>query len=183
MDEQLEFVKLVISRLESGGIAYMMTGSMAMAIYAVPRMTRDVDFVIECQPKDAARIAELFHADCYVDEAAVRQAILERSSFNIIHNEWIIKADFIVRKESEYRRVEFGRRQRIDIDGWTLYTVAPEDLILSKLQWSKDSGSELQLRDARSIAEGVADLDWSYMRTWASALGVTDLLERIERHD
>ncbi|MEE9151178.1 MAG: hypothetical protein V3U20_05005 [Thermoplasmata archaeon] len=47
MDDQLEFVKLIASRLDSVGIAYMMTGSMAMAVYSMPRMTRDIDLVIE----------------------------------------------------------------------------------------------------------------------------------------
>ena len=46
MNEQLEFVKQIASRLDSAGIAYMLTGSMALAIYAVPRMTRDIDLVI-----------------------------------------------------------------------------------------------------------------------------------------
>ena len=66
MNEQLEFVKQIASRLDSARIPYMMTGSMAMATYAVPRMTRDIDFVIECGPEDAARIATLFEDDCYV---------------------------------------------------------------------------------------------------------------------
>ncbi len=52
MDEQLEFVKLIASRLDSVGIPYMMTGSMAMAIYSIPRMTRDIDLVVEVEHVD-----------------------------------------------------------------------------------------------------------------------------------
>lgn len=180
MDEQLEFVKLVVSRLDSAGIPYMMTGSMAMSIYAVPRMTRDVDFVIECTPDDASRIAEMFEADCYVEEASVRRAAREHSTFNIIHSEWITKADFIVRKDEEYRRVEFGRRQSIDIGGVGVFVVRPEDLILSKLSWSMDGESELQLRDAASLCDGVSDLDWAYLEKWAGFLGLTELLGRVK---
>ena len=50
MDEQFEFVKQIAARLEAADIPYMMTGSMAMAIYSVPRMTRDIDLVIEIKP-------------------------------------------------------------------------------------------------------------------------------------
>ena len=178
MDEQLEFVKLVVSRLESAGIPYMMTGSMAMSIYAVPRMTRDVDFVIECTPDDASRIAQLFGADCYVDESSVRRAACEHSAFNIIHNEWITKADFIVRKDEEYRKVEFDRRQSIDIGGVNVFVVRPEDLILSKLSWSMNGDSELQLRDAVSLCASASEVDWAYLERWASVLGVSELLER-----
>lgn len=180
MNEQLEFVKLIVSRLDLAGIRYMMTGSMAMSIYALPRMTRDIDFVIECTQEDAPRIADMFRADCYVDEPSVRRAAREHSMFNIIHNEWITKADFIVLKDEEYRKVEFERRRSIDIDGVSVSVVRPEDLILSKLSWSMDGVSELQLRDAASISAGVSDLDWEYMKRWAAVLGVAELLERIE---
>lgn len=179
VDEQLEFIKLIVSRLSSAGIPHMMTGSMAMSIYAIPRMTRDVDFVVECGPDDAQRITGLFAEDCYVDEASVRRAVAERSAFNIIHDEWVTKADFIVLKDEEYRRIEFRRRQSVEIGGLEVSVVRPEDLILSKLVWSGEGASELQLRDAESICASVSDLDWDYLRTWAGTLGVAELLERV----
>jgi hypothetical protein len=180
VNEQLEFLRLVVSRLESARIPYMLTGSMAMSVYAPPRMTRDLDFVIECEASDAERITDLFREDCYIDEASVREAIKGRTSFNIIHNEWIIKADFIVRRDTEYGRVEFDRKQTVDMDGWRLYVTTPEDLILSKLRWSEAGSSELQLSDARSVASSVDDLDWGYVRSWAFQLGLTDVLKEIE---
>ncbi len=179
MNEQLEFVKQIASRLDSAGIAYMLTGSMALAIYAVPRMTRDIDLVIECRPEDSEKLVKLFESDCYIDAESIRDAVVRRAMFNIIHKEWIIKADFIIRKDHRYRKVEFDRKRRLDIERTTVSVVSPEDLILSKLQWSKDSGSELQRRDARSIVESVADLDWSYLKIWAKDLGVGDLLEQV----
>lgn len=179
MNEQLEFVKQIASRLDSTGIAYMLTGSMALAIYAVPRMTRDIDLVIECRPEDSEKLVKLFEFDCYLDAASIQDAVVGQAMFNIIHKEWIIKADFIIRKNQRYRKVEFERRRRFDINGTPISVVAPEDLILSKLEWSKDSGSELQRRDARSIVESVEDLDWSYLEIWAKDLGVWDLLEQV----
>jgi len=96
MDEQLEFLKLIASRLDSAGIPYMMTGSMAMAIYSIPRMTRDIDLVVEVTPADVDRIVGLFSEDCYIDQDSVRQAVRAHGMFNIIHNDWVIKADFII---------------------------------------------------------------------------------------
>jgi hypothetical protein len=120
MDEQLEFVKLIASRLDSVGIPYMMTGSMAMAIYSVPRMTRDIDLVVEVKPIDVDKIVSLFSKDCYIDRDSVRQAVDAHSMFNIIHNEWVVKADFIIRKDEEYRREEFARRQKVVIEDMTI---------------------------------------------------------------
>ena len=181
MNEQLEFVKQIAKQLDAAGIRYMLTGSMAMAIYAVPRMTRDIDLVIECCLEDSPKITQLFKADCYVNEDSIRNAVIRRSMFNIIHNEWMVKADFIVRGDEEYRKLEFERRRRFDIEGTPIWVVAPEDLILSKLKWSKESDSALQQRDVQVLVEEITDLDWSYMESWAERLGMKVLLDRVKK--
>jgi hypothetical protein len=99
--------------------------------------------------------------------------------FNIIHNDWIIKADFIVRKSAAYRVKEFERRRPFQIEGRSVNFVAPEDLILSKLSWARDSVSELQERDVRDLLDAVGELDLDYLRTWAAELGVGETLERL----
>lgn len=181
MDEQLEFARQVAQRLAGAGIPYMMTGSMAQAVYAAPRMTRDVDFVVECTDRDVDRLVRLFEPDCYIERSAVEEAIATRGMFNVIHHEWIIKGDFVIRKDDPYRRTEFQRRREITVQGTPLAVVAPEDLILSKLKWAQDSGSELQRRDAREIVAAGTPLDWPYLEQWAAQLGVTDLLREVRR--
>jgi hypothetical protein len=180
LNEQLEFLRLVASRLDEAGIRYMLTGSMALSVYAQPRMTRDIDFVVDCQPSDTARLVRLFEQDCYIEESAVKAAIEQERSFNVIHNEWIVKADFIVRKDSDYRRAEFERRRLVSLGEWSIWVASPEDLLLSKLQWSRNGESELQKRDARQLATSVSDMDWQYVRAWASELGLSDLLAEVE---
>jgi len=172
MNDLLEFVKLITARLESMGIHYMITGSMAMAIYATPRMTRDIDLVVEIPPHALKQVVALFSQDCYIDMEMVKRAVLEQGMFNIIHNDWVIKADFIIKKDLDYRREEFKRRRWIDIEERKICVVAPEDLILSKLVWSKDAQSELQLRDVRQLLSGAKGLDWGYLKKWAKRLGV-----------
>jgi hypothetical protein len=168
MDEQLEFLRLIAARLHAAEIPYMVTGSLALAVWAVPRMTRDIDVVVEVGPADAQRLVRLFADDCVVDEDAVREAIARRGMFNVIHAEWIVKADFIVRKDAAYRKVELDRRRWLEVAGTAIAFVSPED-----------SHSELQRRDVRQLVESVEDLDWGYLHTWAGELGVRDALERI----
>jgi hypothetical protein len=180
MNEQLEFIKEIAARLDSAGIAYMLTGSMALALYTRPRMTRDIDLVIECRSPDSDAIVRLFEADCYVDAEEVRDAIASRTMFNIIHNEWIIKADFIVRKDDNYRQLEFGRRRRFTIEGVSVWVVSAEDLVLSKLQWAKETESELQREDARVMVRTIQDLDWKYLNKWAENLGIMEILSKMK---
>jgi hypothetical protein len=183
MNEELELLKTIATRLSNAGIEYMMTGSMAMAAYAMPRMTRDIDIVIHIESSEVATIVELLKQDFYVDEPSVRQAVRDRGMFNAIHNESVIKVDFIVRKDSEYRVEEFSRRRSLDVDGTAVSIVAPEDLLLSKLVWAKRSESDLQLRDVRWMLESVSDIDTAYLHNWADKLGVAHLLESARKND
>jgi hypothetical protein len=88
-----------------------------------------------------------------------------------------IKVDLIVRKGSEYRQVEFARRQPVELSGVKTWIVSREDLILSKLVWAKDSGSELQRRDVRTLLDD--SMDRAYLESWAARLGVADALAEI----
>ena len=175
MTDELEVLKTVTRRLTDAGIGYMVTGSMALNYYAVPRMTRDIDLVVELSSGDADRILELFRDSFYLDRETVRLAIERRESFNIIETTRVVKVDFVVRKDTEYRRTEFSRRRGISVEGQDLVIVAPEDLIISKLDWAKESRSETQLRDVRSLLASVPDLDRTYLTTWITRLGLESL--------
>lgn len=175
MSAELEVLQDAIARLEGAGIAYMLTGSVALSYYAEPRMTRDVDLVVELAGRDAKSIVALFAPDYYVSETDVGRAIAGRTMFNVLHLGKIVKLDFIVRKDTPYRRREFERRKRVQMPGFEAWIVSREDLILSKLAWAKESGSELQLRDVGALL--AAGADEAYLRGYAEELSVAPLLE------
>ena len=181
VSEELEVLKDVVGRLERAGIAYMVTGSTAANFYAVPRMTRDIDIVIELEERDVGRFIPLFENDYYLEPNTVRGAVKDRAMFNLIQNEYVIKVDFVVRKDSEYRRTEFARRIEITIEGQPINIVAPEDLILSKLFWARDSGSETQLLDVRNLLKTVKKLNRPYLARWAKRLGIGSLYKKVAK--
>jgi hypothetical protein len=94
-----------------------------------------------------------------------------------MHLESGVKVDFIVRKSSDFRQVEFARRKPVAIAGIGTWIVSCEDLILSKLVWALESNSELQRRDIHQLLANPVDLD--YIRKWAPHLGVTKLLKEL----
>jgi hypothetical protein len=179
--EELEVLRLVTGRLERAGIRYMVTGSVAANYYAVPRMTRDIDLVIELAAGDAERFCALFEDDFYLDRDAVAEAVAKRSTFNLIHQAYVIKVDGIVRKDSDYRRTEFERRRRASIEDHSVALVAPEDLIISKLDWMKGTRSEVQLADVRNLLRTVPDLDMAYLSQWTERLGLAALYREAQR--
>ena len=160
MDDETVVLFDVIDRLDIASIDYMVTGSTAMAFYAVPRMTRDIDLVVRILPEDA-----------------VIRSIATSRLFNIIEYKRVVKVDMIVRKDEEYRILEFSRRQRIHYGQQAIWVVSPEDLNLSKLLWAKDTKSQLQLRDVKQLIQMVEAVDTEYVRDWSGRLGVTQLME------
>lgn len=175
-DDPLGMAVAVSERLTSIGVTHMLSGSAALTVYAEPRMSRDLDFVVDLGAFQIPRFVQAFHGDFYVDDVAVRQAVQDRDLFNIVHEASGWKIDLVIAKEDAYRQLELSRRVEIDLGGVRIPVVSREDLILSKLWWSKDSGSELQRRDVQSLVESATELDWAYLERWASHLGVRGLL-------
>ena len=168
----------VARRLEGAGIGYMLTGSMAMNYYAQPRMTRDIDLVVALTLAETDRVVALFEADYYVSREAVRNSIAEESIFNLIHNESVIKVDCIIRKNTPYRQVEFGRRRRIEIQDFSVWITSKEDLIISKLDWASDSHSATQLADVKNLVLTGCDTD--YIEHWTQKLRLFSLWQECQ---
>jgi hypothetical protein len=181
VSDELEVLKSVTAQLAGAGIPYMVTGSMAMNFYAVPRMTRDIDLVIELSERDVDRVTCLFQQEYYIDRDMVERAVRDDAMFNMIHNAMVVKVDCVVRKETEYRRVEFARRRAVSIVDQQVFIVSPEDLILSKLDWAKESRSQMQLDDVRNLLRSVQELDAEYLNQWADRLGLTTLYHEVRQ--
>jgi hypothetical protein len=179
MTTELDVLNCVSEGLSARSLPFMLTGSFALAYYATPRMTRDLDIVVALVAGDVEALLSTFSSDFYIDADTVRAAIQNERLFNMMHLSSGIKVDLIVRKSSEYRLTEFARRQRVTLGSVLTWIVSREDLILSKLVWSLDSGSDLQLRDVRQLLAGPIDLD--YLNRWAPVVGVEAPLRELMR--
>lgn len=180
MTTELDVLRRVSAGLSAQGLPFMLTGSFAMAHYVTPRMTRDIDIVVALKREDIDAMVSEFAAEFYLDADAGRSAIEAERLFNMIHQASGIKLDLIVRKSSDYRLVEFDRRQRANLGTVDTWIVSREDLILSKLVWARDSQSAMQRRDVELLLQG-DDLDKGYLRLWASRLGVDTVLNELWR--
>jgi predicted nucleotidyltransferase len=172
----------VCAQLDGAGIAYMLTGSLAMSFYARPRMTRDIDLVVALESAKVERLTGALGTDYHADASAISVALRGGRPWNIIHVPSVVKIDLIPRKDTPYRRAEFERRRRVELAGVPLWIVSVEDLILSKLEWSRESHSEQQRRDVRLLLE--APLDRAYLDKWAARLDLQGLLKEVgnDRH-
>ena len=165
----------ICARLDGAGIAYMLTGSLAMSFYARPRMTRDIDLVVALEAAQAKGLVAILGADYHADAGAIAAALGAARPWNIIHLPSVVKIDLIPRKDTAYRRAEFERRLKVELAGVALWIVSVEDLILSKLEWSRESRSEQQRSDVKLLL--AAPLDRAYLDKWAVRLDLQGLLK------
>ena len=168
----LDFLKILTGYFEANKISYMLSGSVAMSIYSLPRFTRDFDFVVHLQPEDVPSLMDCFNKGYYCDEDAVKDAIKNKGMFNIIDHKSGYKADLIILKNEPYRLAEFERRKPVAFLNSQIYLVSPEDLIISKLIWIQQSHSSLQMEDIKSLLE-LEGLDTAYIRKWITALKIS----------
>lgn len=172
-----------IDRLERAGIDYMLTGSLASTYHGEPRATHDLDLVIDPSPDALERLVDGLEADdFYVDREAARTALRDRTQLTAI-GESAAKIDFIIRKDRPFSIEEFGRRRPADLLETPGFIASVEDMIVAKLEWAAETGSERQLRDVGGMLAIAGNaIDKAYLERWIAALGLTEAWTDLARH-
>lgn len=184
ISEQIAVTLLVIDALERLNVRYLIGGSLASALYGVPRATLDADLVADLRWEHAEPLARALTEAFYVDAEMIREAIRQQRSFNVIHLETAFKVDVFVKKPRAFDDAQFARRVRQIVatePERTAFVASAEDTLLAKLEWYRLGGetSERQWRDVLGIVKTQSErLDLAYLREWAVQLGVADLLEK-----
>jgi hypothetical protein len=173
--DQIELLRRTVEILDREQIVYMLVGSIASASFGEPRMTQDIDVVVEVSPDQAALLCAAFSADeFYVSEVAAREAATLNSQFNVVHFSSGNKIDFMVARRDAWGKAQLERRQLVPIIGEvTGYVASPEDTILGKLVYYNEGGSEKHLRDIAGVFKVCgASLDRNYIEKWVGELGL-----------
>lgn len=170
--------------LERLGIRYCIGGSVASSVYGEVRTTLDVDLVAELHSEHIGALVAAVECDFHVVDQAVRRAVRERSSFNLIHEETLVKADIYVLPDDSTQREQLARRRRVALRSEPDSEVdlaSPEDVVIHKLRWYEmgERVSDRQWRDVLGVlkVQGTR-LDLAYMERTAAILGLSELLVR-----
>ena len=169
----LDLLKRVCKSLDENKFPYMISGSIAMNIYSIPRMTMDIDIVVELSLKRIDEFTDLF-PDSYFNRTTIRNEIKRKGIFNIIDHKTGFKIDFIIRKDTEYYRLAFNRRKRIKELEMELWVISLEDLIIAKIIWIQEYQSEKQILDIENLLLN-PDKDIIYIKEWCSNLKLRTL--------
>ena len=175
MQNEIDIVRDISTRLDAAQIGYMLTGSMAMNSYDLPCVPHNLDFVIALRPQDAEVMVRLFNPDYDISREGVDSAIARQSFFNLLHRKNRIKVNCILCQQTKFRLNEYSRRQHVKFENFMTWIVSKEDLIISKLHWVRKSRSPRHLRDVKNLV--ATGCDASYIERWTRALGVFKLWE------
>jgi hypothetical protein len=166
------FLGTITTALAAEGIPAMLTGSLASAVRGAVRTTMDVDLVIDPTPSALDGFVSRMEAiGFYASPGAAKEALAERSMFNVIDPESGWKADLIIRKNRPFSVEEFERREPAELLGMSVAVARVEDLVIAKLEWAKLGASQRQLEDVQSLLQlSGAALDRNYLTRWIERL-------------
>jgi hypothetical protein len=179
---QVEFLKYTLDVLTRLDLPYAVVGSYASGAWGEPRMTRYIDIVIALDQSQIESLCREFpDSSFYVSPSAVLEAIERRSQFNVIHRASGNRIDFMIATGGGPSDDQLKRRQLIEfaptVSG---YVATPEDVILGKLVYYREGGSEKHLRDIKGILKvSGSSLDREYLERRADELGVTSFWQTI----
>lgn len=182
--EQLDALLAVAAAIERLEVPFFIAGSYASNAYGFYRATADADLVADLKIRHIEPLVAALSGRFYIAEEAGRQAVMNRSSFNVIDLNTSMKVDIFAMKRELFQLEEMRRRVRraLTPDGATeTWLATPEDTILAKLDWYRLGGgvSDRQWGDVTGVMKVQAhDLDLAYLRRWADELRLRDLLDR-----
>lgn len=180
--EPSELLRYLVRTLEELGSPYLVTGSTATIVYGEPRFTNDIDVVVDLRLDQVPALCAAFPSpEFYLSRNAAETAVRRRQQFNIIHPSSGLKIDFIVAADSPFDRCRLQRRRRL-IAGpdFEVCFGSPEDVIIKKMEYYREGGSDKHLRDIAGVLKVQGErVDRAYIADWATRLGLLEIWQAV----
>lgn len=171
-----DLITLFVAPLEKAGIRYMITGSIASSIYGEPRNTLDIDLVVFLESSHIPILPTIFpEADFYLppaDVIAIESRREAHGHFNIIHHNTGLKADIYLSRNHPCLPWAIENIRRIETPTTPINLAPPEYIIIHKLEFYREGGSQKHLRDIAGIIEQQA-LDHTFLTHHLTTLALT----------
>ena len=158
-------------------IPYMATGAVAAIVYGEPRLTLDLDLVLQLSVSDAPRFIAAFPAvEFYVPPAetiAAEAARPRHGHFNLLHLESGLRADIYLASDDPLDRWGLANRRRETIGGEPVWMAPAEYVIIRKLEYHREGGSGKHLTDIQGMLRVRPDLiDLPLLKSFMGSRGL-----------
>jgi len=181
---ELDLIELFVAPLEAAGARYLITGSIASTFYGEPRATHDIDLLVALSDGQLETLSRAFPAEAFylppLEVIRVEMARTERGHFNVIHHESGLKADFFLAGVDELHDWAFEHVRTYESGSLSVRLAPPEYVILRKLEFYREGGSQKHLRDIRAMLQLSRELiDEQVLAKWVRRRGLSDVWSEI----
>jgi len=170
-------VALIADRLNSTGATWLATGSIAAMTYGEYRTTNDVDVILALAPSEAPKIGAAFPLEEFycppLEVISVEAARADHGHFNLLHHDTGFKVDVYLAGSDRLARWALDHRQKIPLGNSIIWLAPPEYVIIGKLEFFREGGSEKHLRDIRGML-AVTDIDRPFLEREIAARGLEE---------
>ena len=168
----------VVVALEQLDVPYMVVGSFSSNLYGIPRSTQDADFVVQLENTSVSSIARVLGPEFELDPQVSFETITGTTRYIMRHAKGAFKIELFLLSEDPHDRERFNRRKRLPVFGRDAWVPTPEDVIVTKLRWSRQGKRPKDIGDAKDVLTMQArTLDWEYLGKWCDAHGTRKLLD------
>lgn len=172
-----------VVRLNRLRLPYIITGSTAGILYGEPRMTHDVDIVIALAPANVKAFVDAFPLDefyCPPEEVlAIEARRGHRGHCNLIHHASGFKADIYLAYD-ELHRWALANARAMEVDGVSMQIAPIEYVVIRKLEYFREGGSEKHIRDIRSMLDvSGEEIDRAFLDAQIRARGLEAVYARV----
>jgi len=172
-----DLIELFVQPLDRFEIRYLISGSVAAMLYGEPRVTHDIDLIVFLRAEDVPRLSEAFPSpEFYLPPTsviAIEMTRERRGHFNVIHPDSGLKADFYVANRDELHGWAFRCAKQYSVGQTPVRLAPPEYVIIRKLEYFREGGSEKHLRDIRGmLAVSGGQLDRTALGQWIARRGL-----------
>jgi hypothetical protein len=179
-----DLIELFVKPLNELGARYIVSGSVAAMLYGEPRVTHDIDLVVFLRSEQIEQLPKVYPPpEFYVPplDTIIAEAARDRGSFNVIHADSSLKADFFLAGRDELHAWAFRNAKQYPIGQIIIKLAPPEYVIVRKLEYYREGGSEKHLRDIRSmLAISGEQIDRSELNQWIQRHGVQEQWKKVQ---
>lgn len=178
---------IFIKKFNNLEINYFVTGSIASIIYGEPRVTHDIDLIIELKKdEDIQSVIKAFpQKDFYCppfEIIKIEKNRNQRGHFNIIHHESGFKADIYLLGNDKLNLWALKNSKGINFLNHSIKIAPPEYVIIRKLEYYKEGGSQKHLLDIQSMLENSNQkIDQDILKNFIDQLSLKKEWEKFEK--
>jgi hypothetical protein len=170
----------VVRALNDAGVRYMVVGSLSSNVYGIPRSTKDADFVVELTDSAIQSIVQSLGDAYLLDPQMSFETITGTFRYRLKHVASAFLIELFLISDDSHDQARFARRRRTQLAGQDVYVPTPEDVIITKLRWSRHGNRHKDVDDVRGILSVQGNkIDWDYLNLWCDRHGTRALLDRI----